>query len=623
MKTCSFRAARCARLAVLPLSLAAAFPAVSQVLPKQVELRENVVTANRSEQLLTTALPHTTVIGRDVIERSQAVDLPSLLSSEAGFQFTQSGGRGAAASLFLRGSASLQVLLLIDGVPMTRQDTTGAISLEHVMLDQVERVEIVRGNVSAIYGSGAVGGVIQVFTRNGQGKPLGSARLEVGSYGSVRTSAGINGQIGATRIALGIGRHTTRGFSSMNATQYPNENPDNDGYRNTNYNLSVSHDLAAGHTLGLRAQGSDGKFEFDGGGFGSATDIYKSRNTFDTWVLSSRNRITADWRSELTLSQGRERSIYDASLTAYPYDSIATTRSRTLNWTNSVVFGNWLMTLGAEHQHQTVDANDSYATQLNRARNVRALFGGWSGSFGAHALQFNLRHDDADGIGARTTGYAGYGYQLTPALKLIASTSTAFNLPPLGYLYDLYSGNPALQPESARSAELGLQWTEGAQVVRATLFRTRIDNLLLYDLNTYSFNNVSRASNKGLEVSYSGKAAGADVRASLTLQDPTDDSTGQRLVRRARTMASLGASLPLGAWQLGGDLRFTGARPDTAFNPALASYVVANLQARYALTPELALTGRIDNLFDRDYQTAWGYNQARRAAYVGVVWTQK
>ena len=169
--------------------------------------------------------------------------------------------------------------------------------------------------------------------------------------------------------------------------------------------------------------------------------------------------------------------------------------------------------------------------------------------------------------------------------------------------------------------------------------RTRIDNLLLYDLNTYSFNNVSRASNKGLEVSYSGKAAGADVRASLTLQDPTDDSTGQRLVRRARTMASLGASLPLGAWQLGGDLRFTGARPDTAFNPALASYVVANLQARYALTTadpglgllgvvgldpgELALTGRIDNLFDRDYQTAWGYNQARRAAYVGVVWTQK
>lgn len=587
-----------------------------------MQLKENVVTANRSEQLLTSALPHTTVIGRDVIERSQAVDLPNLLSSEAGFQFTQSGGRGAAASLFLRGSASLQVLLLIDGVPMTRQDATGAISLEHIMLDQVERVEIVRGNVSAIYGSGAVGGVIQVFTRNGAGQLAGSARLEAGSYGSARASAGLSGQVGDTRVALGLGRHTTRGFSSMNAAQYPGENPDRDGYRNTNYNLSVSHDLAAGHTLGLRAQGSDGKFDIDGGGFGSATDIYTSRNTFDTWALSSRNRVTADWRSEVVFSQGRERSIFDASLTAYPYDSVATTRSRTLNWTNSVAFGHWLLTLGAEHQRQTVDANDSYATQLNKARNVRALFGGWSGNIGAHALQFNVRHDDADGLGAKTTGYAGYGYQLTPAWKLIASTSTAFNLPPLGYLYDLYSGNPALQPESARSAEVGAQWTEGQQVVRATLFRTRTDNLMLYDPNTFSFNNVSRASNKGLEVSYSGKAAGADLRASLTLQDPTDDSTGKRLVRRARTMASLGASLPLGAWQIGGDLRYTGARPDTAAHPALPSYVLANLQVRYALTPQVALTGRIDNVFDRNYQTAWGYNQARRGAYVGVIWTQ-
>ena len=491
------------------------------------------------------------------------------------------------------------------------------------MLDQVERVEIVRGNVSAIYGSGAIGGVIQVFTRNGQGKPLGTARLEVGSYGSARASAGFSGQFGDTRVALGVGRHTTRGFSSMNATQFPNENPDADGYRNTNYNLSISHDLVAGHTLGLRAQGSDGKFEFDGGGFGSPTDIFKGHNKFDTWSLQSRNRITADWRSELTFSHGRERSIYDATLTTFPYDSVALTRSRKLNWTNSVAFGSWLLTLGAEHQRQAVDANDSYATQLNRTRGVRSLFGGWSGTVGAHSLQFNVRRDDADGIGAKTTGYAGYGYQLTPAWKLIASASTAFNLPPLGYLYDLFSGNPALRPETARSAELGLQWAAGGQVVRGTLFKTHIDNLLLYDFNTFAFNNVSRASNQGLEVSYSGKAAGADLRASLTLQDPTDDSTGRRLVRRARSMASLGASLPLGRWQFGGDVRLTGARPDTASNPSLPAYAVANLTARYALTPELALTGRIDNLFDRDYQTAYGFNQPRRGAYVGILWSQK
>lgn len=610
-----------ARLAVLALGLAAALPAAAQTASSQPQLRETVVTANRSEQLLTSALPHTTILGRDVIERSQAVDLPTLLASEAGFQFTQNGGRGAAASMFLRGSASLQVLVLIDGVPMTRQDATGAISFEHIMLDQVERVEVVRGNVSAIYGSGAIGGVIQVFTRNGHGKPSGAARLEAGAHGSARASASISGEFGGTRLALGIGRQTDHGFSSMNAAQYPGENPDADGYRNTHYNLSVSHDVAPGHTLGLRAQGSDGRFEFDGGGWGAPADIYTGRNSFDTWSLASRNRISADWRSELVFSQGRERSIYDASLTGSPYDSVATTRSRTLNWSNSVAFGTWLLTLGAEQQRQSVDSSDSFATQLSRSRGVRALFGGWSGAVGAHTLQFNVRHDDADGTGAKTTGYAGYGYQLNPGWKLIASASSAFNLPPLGYLYDVFSGNPALRPETANSAELGLQWTGGVQVVRASLFRTRIRDLLLYDLNTFSFNNVSRASNSGLELSYSGKAAGADLRASLTLQNPVDDSTGLRLARRARTMASLGAAVPFGAWQLGGDLRFTGARPDNAANPALPAFVVANVTARYALTPEVAFTGRIDNLFDRNYQTAYGYNQPARSVYVGVVWT--
>ena len=610
------------RLGASVLAVFAAFPVLAQNKTVQA-LSEVVVTANRSEQLLTDALPHTTVIARDVIERSQAVDLPTLLSSEAGFQFTQNGGRGTSSNLFLRGSASLGVLVLIDGVPMTKQDTTGSVSLEHIMLDQVERVEIVRGNVSAIYGSGAIGGVVQVFTRQGSGKPAGFVQLEAGSYGTTRAAAGISGQAGDTRFSVGVGMHRTDGFSSMNTTQYPNENPDADGYRNTNYSLALSHELAKGHTLGARAQGSDGQFDFDGGGFGSVTDVFKGRNTSDTWSMYSHNQFTSSWRSELTLSQGREKSIYDATLTAFPYDSEAVTHSRTVNWTNSVGMGNWLLTLGAENQQQAIDTHDSYASQLNRERSVTALFAGLSGTVDAHSVQVNVRQDQADGLDAQTTAYLGYGFNLTPAWKLIASASTAFNLPPLGYLYDPFSGNPQLKPETARSHELGLQWAQSGQVVRATVFSTRVLDMMLYDFATYSFNNVSDASNKGLEVSYSGKLAGADLRASLTQQDPVNESTGGQLIRRAKTMASFGASLPWGAWTLGGDVRYTGERPDVPARPLLGAYTVANLTARYALTPELALTARIDNLFDSQYQTAYGYNQSGRAAYVGIVWKQK
>ena len=606
------------RLVLWPIALLATFPALAQT-----QLKEVVVTANRSEQLLTDALPHTTVIGRDVIDRSQAVDLPTLLTTEAGFQFTQNGGRGTSANLFLRGSASLQVLVLVDGVPLTKQDTTGTVSLEHIMLDQVERVEVVRGNVSAIYGSGAIGGVIQVFTRKGQSQPAGFVQVEAGAYGSARASTGFSGQVGDTRFSFGVGRHTTRGFSSMDVSQYPNENPDRDGYRNTNYNLNLSHELARGHTLGLRTQGAEGKFEFDGGGFGAPSDIYKGINTLRTWSLYSHNQITRDWRSELTFSRARERSVYDARLTMFPYDSAAVTHGRTLNWTNAVALGPWLLTAGAEHQRQLIDTIDSFATQLNRERGVTSLFAGLSGRFDQHSMQFNVRRDDADGLAAKTTGYAAYGFQITPAWKMIASASSAFNLPPLGYLYDPFSGNASLQPETARSAEFGVQWAQNGQIVRATAFKTNISNLLQYDFATFAFNNVTNASNKGLEVSYTGKVMGADLRGSLTVQDPIDESTGLRLIRRARTMGSIGASIPLEKWTLGGDLRCTGGRPDTPGNPPLNAYAVANLTARYAVTREIALTARIDNLFDRQYQTAYGYNQSGRAVYVGILWAQK
>ena len=611
------------RVSVLALALSVAALGYAQTAAKPIQLAETVVTANRSGQMLTEALPHTTVIGRDLIERSQAVDLPSLLSSEAGFQFIQSGGRGTAASLFLRGSASLQVLVLIDGVPLTKQDSTGSVSLEHIMLDQVDHVEIVRGNVSAIYGSGAVGGVIQIFMRKGQGAPKAFAQFEAGSYGSTRASAGVSGQSGDTNFFVGLGSHRTSGFSAMNTQQHPNENPDADGYRNRNYNLGLSQTVAPGHTVGLRAEGSDGEFDTDGGGFGAATDIYKGATKLGTWSLYSHNQFTRDWRSQLTFSQGLERSVYDARLSAFPYDSEAVSRSRTLNWSNHVSLGDWLLTAGAESQRQSIDSNDSYATQLNRERSVASLFAGLSGTVGAHSLQFNLRRDESDALSGQNTGYAGYGWQFTPAWKLIASLSSAYNRPPLGYLYDPFSGNPALKPETARSTELGLQWAQDAQVLRATAFKTRTENLMLYDFASWAFNNVSDASNKGLELSYSGKVAVADLRASLTLQDPLDETSGTRLIRRARNMASFGASLPLGAWTVGGDLRYTGERPDIVSVPSLPAYLVANLTARYALTRELALTARIDNLLDRDYQTAYGYNQSGRAAYVGLVWAQK
>ncbi|MGI9132939.1 MAG: TonB-dependent receptor domain-containing protein, partial [Rhodoferax sp.] len=563
------------------------------------------------------------VLTRAAIDRSQAVDLPGLLASEAGFQFTQLGGMGTSATLFLRGNESRQVLVLVDGVPLTKQDATGSVSLEHIMLDQVERVEVVRGNVSAIYGSGAVGGVIQIFMRQGQGHPTGFAKLELGSLGTLHAAAGVSGQAEGARFSLGVGRDQTQGFSAMDVRQYPKENPDADGYRNSHYNLAYAQEIGSGHTLGLRAQGSDGQFDSDGGGFGIASDIYRGSSTSATWQVYSHHQISADWRSKLSFSQGRERSVYDARLTQYPYESEAVTQSRTLQWNNEISIGAALVTLGAEAQRQSIDSSDSYATTLSQARNVNAAFAGLTMGLGAHSLQVNLRRDSAEGLAAENTGYIGYGYQLAADWKLLASSSTAFTLPPLGYLYDVFSGNPDLQPERAHSNEIGAQWSATGQVLRATAFSSRTSKLLQYDFSSYRFSNLSAASNQGLEVSYSARLQGADLRGSLTVQDPRDEADGTRLARRARTMAAFGASRAWGDWTLGGNWRYTGERPDIAGKPELSAYQLIDLTARLALAPEWALTARIDNLQDVQYQSAYGYNQPGRGFYVGLLWNQK
>ena len=610
------------RLSALALALLSAFSAHAQS-ESSGTLKEVVVTANRSEQLLTDAIPNTTVIGRDVIDRSQATDLASLLASETSIQFTQNGGRGSSASIYLRGAASLQVLVLVDGVSLTRQDATGSVGVENIMLDQVDRVEIVRGNVSAVYGSGAIGGVIQIFTRAAKGKPLAFASIEVGSLSSVRSSAGITGSFDKTKYTLGVGQHKTDGFSVMSPKQYPLENPDADGFKNTNYNFGLSHEILKGQSFGLRAQGSDGEFDFDGSGFGTIQDIYKGRSTLNAWQVFSHNQINKAWESKLTYSESRDRSVSDAlKAPTFAYYSDAITKNKTSNWTNTIAIDDWLITTGIENQNQSINTSDQASLTLNRSRDVMSIFGGLSGSLGAHSFQLNARNDKASSLDGNNTGYLGYGYQLNPSFKLLASSSTAFNLPPLGYLYDTaLGGNANLQPETARSSELGLQWAQEGQVFRATSFTTATSNLLEYDLITSKFLNISNVVNRGVELSYSGSFNLAKVRASLTSQDPINQTTGKQLDRRPTSMASLGFSIPVNDWSFGADIRYTGSRPDT--KNTLPAFSVLDLKARYSVTKELDLTARIDNALDEDYQTIYGYNQPRRAGYVGLVWKQK
>jgi vitamin B12 transporter len=292
----------------------------------------------------------------------------------------------------------------------------------------------------------------------------------------------------------------------------------------------------------------------------------------------------------------------------------------------------WLVNLGLEQQRQHVDtsSDSTYAALYDQSRDAHAEFVGLQGQLGKSSVQINLRHDEVGDLG-KSTGYLGYGYALTDLIKLTASVSSAFNAPPLGYLFAPGFGNPLLKPELARSKELGVQYEQGVQLLRATYFDTCIEDQLDYDFAASAFANLGRTRNTGVELSYRGQWGSTDMRASLTLQDPVDEITQQRLLRRAEHLVSFGISQPIGAWLFGANLQYSGERPDAYSDPAtfskvtttLAASTVLDLSVSYKVSPAVMLKARLDNVSDARYQTVYGYNQQPRSLYMGVTWSPK
>lgn len=609
------RPARCAN----PL-LAAGVAALSLSLPAHADGPATVVvTAARASQLLTDALPHTTLLQRVDIERSQAVDLAALLAAEASVQFASNGGRGTATALFLRGAPTRQVLVLVDGMPLSRQDASGQVGIEHLMLDQIERIEIVRGNVSALYGGGAVGGVIQIFTRRPGGQPQASLRLEAGSRGLVHGAAQASAQLGATAVSLGVSRVSDRGFSALDPASLPAANPDRDGYGNTSAAFNLSRALADGHSLALGWVHSDGRLDYDSA-FDTPADLQRSRTRKDLFSLRSDNQISAAWHSSASLSTQRE-DVRQQTTGTVGADSRYRTRSDVLNWVHTLALSPAAtLTGGLDVQRQSVDVDDGYGGIYARGRTVAALFGSAQWKLGAHHVALSLRHDDVQGLGGHSSGSLGWGWQLAPAWTLIAQAANAFSPPPLGYLYAPYFGNPQLQPELARSAELGLQFAAAGQRLRATLFQTRVRQELDYDTTSQRFENLARTRNRGLELSYDGRVAATDLRASLTAQDPLDADTGARRLRRSQVLASASVSHDLGGgWRAGLALRHAGARPDDG-GVTLAAYTVGDVTLQWQVRAGWQWFARIENLGAAQYETARGYQQAPRGLFTGLRW---
>lgn len=583
------------------LVIASSVAQSTENLPSEAPL---VVTANRLQLAIDASLSSVSVIDRERIESFGALDLVDLLRAEAGVDVIRSGGLGGQTSVFLRGAGSNQLLVLVDGVRVS-SSTTGSFTFEQLPLEQIERIEIVRGPRAALYGSDAIGGVIQIFTRRQGGF---DAVVGVGNHDTWRAAGGAGWSLGEGRLGLRLGAVDSAGFNAQNPRGFGFD-PDRDGYRQRS--LNADFELPLGDVLlDLQAGHVEGDVEFDRG----ESDL---RNSQLAAGIASADREA--W--SLRASQAENVILTPSFFSRFE------TRRRQLEWQhlamasqrNSVLWGlSWVEDDGASID--TFSGNDQYG----ESRTHQAAFLAWRG--GARALDWELgaRHDDYEGFGGRSSAQAALGWQLSERWLLRGNIGQGFRAPNLNELFSpgfggLFAGNPALDPERSRSVELALGHRAGAWQWDLQLYDTRVRDLVDFSGgDTFAAVNIGRARLRGAEWQWRWSGSAWQLSGNLGWQQARNQRSGTDLLRRAPRKLNLQAARRIGAWSLQLDLHAASPRPD--FGGALPGFGVLGLGLERALSGPWSLALRVDNLFDRNYELARGFNAAGTTSLLQLRW---
>ncbi|KQX97455.1 ligand-gated channel protein [Rhodanobacter sp. Root480] len=573
------------------------------------DLDQMVVTASRTEQAQQHILAAVTVIDRAEIDRLQPHSLIDLLRGTPGMSLANNGGPGKSTSMFLRGTESDHVLVLVDGVRIGSA-TAGGAAIQDIPVDQIERIEIVRGPFSSLYGSEALGGVIQIFTRRPEGAFSPHASLGVGSDGEQRVSAGMAGRSGQGWYSINAAHEHTDGINVSRCKPLANGDcpviaPDRDGYRNNSLTLQGGYRFNEAWDGEMRLFRAAGRNEYDG----TVNDVARTVQQ----VAGARLRYAPTEKVSITANLGRSADLSDNYLKGVRAGNFDTRRDLGSLQADVGMWGG-LFSAGYDWQRDRVGSDTAYAADH---RINHGVFGQWQQSFGTQSLQASVRRDANAQFGGKTTGSALWGWEMNDTLRLTASYGTAYKTPTFNELYFPGYGNPDLGPETSRSAELGLRGSHGWGQWSLNGFDTRIDHLIAYNAASMAPANIDRARVRGVELATGGTLADWIWRTSATWLDPRDVAPGSKngnvLPRRARRSGRIDLDRQLGDFSIGGSLYGAGERYDDLANRnRLGGYALGDLRIGYAIDPAWNLCLSLNNLFDRHYETARYYNQPGR-----------
>jgi vitamin B12 transporter len=604
---CFNRRCAAARAFFLSMSLATATLAIAQA------DQRITVTATRVPARVNDVVAEVSVIDRAALERSEARTLVELLSQQAGLQFSSNGGLGKTASLFIRGLESRHTLLLVDGVRVGAA-TVGTPSFDNLPLEAIERVEIVRGPMSSLYGNGAMGGVIQVFTRRGTGGLTGNAKVSAGSHDYGQAAGGVAFGDGVFDLAAQVQHTETHGVSATNPqVPFGSYNPDRDGWRQNGGSLRLGWQPVADWRVELLSLQAKGITQLDDGPGADARAELRNGIV----ALSARGKVLPNWTTRVSVSESTDA--YDTLSSASVFTTLGPieTKIRQVSWENTVATPIGTALALAERATETV-SRPGQPFNISQ-RDIDGLALGLSGAAAGHAWQGSLRHDRNSQFGGVSTGALGYGYAIAPGWRLGASVGSSHTLPSFNQLYYPNFGTPTLLPEKGRHAELSARWTAGEHSLRAAAYEHRYRGFISSGPQPV---NLPKVKIDGVTLAYEGRWQTLDLSASFDHTNPRNATAGSAnvgklLQRRAKDALRLGADWQGGAWTAGASVAAFSHRYDDAANAVrLGGYATLDLHAEWALTRDWRLGAKLNNVGGQAYSTVLGYDQPGREGFV-------
>ena len=596
---------------VLPILLA-----VPQIATADLELEEiEVTTPLRVPEKAKNVIADTTVITSDEIKRAGLSSLPQLLQQQPGIEVTNTGGPGKVSSINIRGTSSTHSIILIDGLRVG-SSTTGTTAIQNIPLSQIERIEIVRGPVSSLYGQDGIGGVIQIFTKKGKKGFHPYVSAGYGRYQTKEMAAGVSAGNDSTSFALNLAGMNTDAFSAF----VPNDNAaantpnlDDDTYRNRSVTSNLTHQFTDKVKIDFQYYLSTGRNMFDNR-FASATYLnYKDKTKQEAYSTKLTGKINDNWESSLKIGKGTDlysaQQKYDNTIFANvpgEIDKYETSQYQ-LAWQNNINFDYGSLVLLYDYLKEEIETTSVYAKD-DRDNNGFVI--AYNTQYEEHTLQTSLRQDINSQYDNETTGSIGYAYQINDQWKASSSFGTAFVAPNFNYLYNGSSANPDLKPETSKNIEASLKYSENSTLVSLTAYQNTIDDFIISNFDTgFTPENLNKAKIQGMTLAADHFLGNLQIKGSVTTESPSNEDTDKDLPLRANLYGSAHLNYYVQDWIFGVEQISSGSRYNDPDNTVkIAGYMVTNLVTNYVFNEKFTINVRLDNALDKDYALAYDGN---------------